>query len=75
MLTMNGIQDLCIQECSHSLAATLIQMVISIHLSWWTALVLTLYTRHSALGGLLDNKIRSIRHFASNNTEAHGEYQ
>ena len=71
-LTVNGMQDLCIQERSHSLAATRIQMVISIHLGWWTALVLMLHA-----SGLQftkqQNKVYQTLCF--NNTEAHGEYQ
>ena len=42
-LTVNGMQDLCIQERSHSLAATRIQMVISIQLGWGAWLVMTLH--------------------------------
>ena len=60
MLTMNGIQDLCIQECSTSLAVARVQRVKSqsISLGGWGsalgALLLALhtwrFTRQSKIG-------------------------
>ena len=61
---MNGLQDRCIQECSRCLAVTRIQMVNSVHLSWWSALVLMLHTWR-----FTRQQIKSIRHCASNNTK------
>ena len=43
-LMMNGIQVLCIQENSHSLAATRIQMVVSVRLGEWAWLVMMLHS-------------------------------
>ena len=43
-LTMNGMKVLCIQENSHSLAATRIQMVVSVCLGEWAWLVMSLHS-------------------------------
>ena len=41
---MNGMKVLCIQENSHSLAATRIQMVGSVRLGEWAWLVMSLHS-------------------------------